>query len=143
MTPEAIDRKFEAVKADLDGRVAKAMSDPRMKPITVVEIQEINFPVDLSDNATADSLLSSRFVEAQQFLNNYAGCKSAKTAAAGIFNVKVGKMQEADSARVPPQMMSEFKKRGVGKAIGPFRTKNGLQVWGFCGTRSIKPPKAL
>ncbi len=141
VTPEAIDRKFEAVKAELEGRIAKVMSDPRMKSITVIEIQEVNFPVDLSDSATADSMLNSRFVEAQQFLKNYSGCKSARSAAAGIFNVKVGKAQEADATRVPPQMMAEFKKRGVGKAIGPFRTKGGLQVWGYCGTRNIKPQK--
>ena len=52
----------------------------------------------------------------------------------------VGKKIEADGRRVPPQLKKEFAKAGPGKAIGPFRSPKGLQLWGYCGSRKITPP---
>lgn len=77
-------------------------------------------------------------------LSRFKGCKSARSAASGIFNVQVGKKIEADSRRLPPQLRSAFSKAGPGKAIGPFRSPKGLQLWAYCGSRKISPklPKA-
>ena len=133
-----VDAKFAEIKGQINGQLAKIKADPRMQPITVMEILEINFPIDSAD------LLQSRTAEIGQYASRFKGCGSARSAASGIFNVQVGKKIEADSRKVPAQMKSAFQKAGVGKLIGPFRYAKGLQLWGYCGTRKIVPklPKA-
>ncbi len=133
-----IDAKFSDIKSQVNGQLAKIKADPRMQPITVMEILNIDFPVDSPD------MVQSRLAEIGQFASRFKGCKSARSAASGIFNVKVGKVIEADSRKVPAQMKSAFGKSGVGKLIGPFRYQKGLQMWGYCGSRKISPklPKA-
>lgn len=133
VSPAEIDAKLNEFKSQVNGQLAKIKADPRMQPITVYQILEINFPVDSAD------LLQSRSAEIAQFASRFKGCKSAKAAASGIFNVQVGKMIEADGRKVPAQMKSAFSKAGTGRAIGPFRYAKGLQLWGFCGTRRVVP----
>jgi peptidyl-prolyl cis-trans isomerase SurA len=138
VSPAEIDAKLNEFKAQINGQLAKIKADPRMQPITVYQIMEINFPVDSAD------LIQSRAAEIGQFASRYKGCKSARSAASGIFNVQVGKMIEADSRKIPPQMKNAFNKAGKDKPIGPFRYAKGLQLWGLCGTRRVEPklPKA-
>jgi peptidyl-prolyl cis-trans isomerase SurA len=132
----AVDKKFTEVKADIQGRVAKVESDPRRQPITVLQLQEINFPVEGAD----PQLLQSRAIEAGQVVQKMKSCATIKQATAGIFNVQIGKKIEADSRRLPPPLMAQLKQRGVGKAIGPMRYAKGIQILGYCGTRTITPP---
>jgi peptidyl-prolyl cis-trans isomerase SurA len=133
-----IDAKMGEIKSSVNGQLAKIKADPRMQPVTVMEIMEINFPVDSPD------VLTARAAEVGQYVSRFKGCKSARSAASGIFNVQVGKKIEADSRRLPPQLRSAFSKAGPGKAIGPFRSPKGLQLWAYCGSRKISPklPKA-
>ena len=136
--PRWVEIPWEEALSTITARLAKIKADPRMQPVTVYEILEINFPVDSPD------LLTARAADTQQFASKFKGCGSAKSAASGIFNVKVGKKIEADSRRIPPQLQAAFKQAGVGAAIGPFRNQNGLQMWGYCGTKKVTPqmPKA-
>lgn len=132
--PDAdVDRKFSEVKGQIDGQLRKIRNDPRMQSVTVYQILEISFPVD------TEEMMQSRVAEAQQYQQRFKSCKSARAAASGIFNVQVGKMVEADGRKIPAQMKNAFSKSGVGRAVGPFRTKSGMQLWGFCGTRKISP----
>lgn len=133
-----IDAKMGEIKSSINSQLAKIKADPRMQPVTVMEIMEINFPVDSPD------LLASRAAEVGQYVSRFKGCKSARAAASGIFNVQVGKKIEADSRRLPPQLKSAFSKAGTGKVLGPFRSPKGLQLWAYCGSRKISPklPKA-
>jgi peptidyl-prolyl cis-trans isomerase SurA len=128
-----VDKKFNEIKGQIDGQLRKIRNDPRMQAVTVYQILEITFPVD------SEEMLSSRALEAQTYQSRFKGCKSARAAASGIFNVRVGKMVEADGRKIPGQMKSAFSKSGVGRAVGPFRSKSGMQLWGFCGTRKITP----
>ncbi len=137
VSPAAVDKKMAAIKAEINGKISKIMADPRMQPITVYSIMEINFPVEGND----PQLLQSRAIEAGQYLQRFKGCGSAKSAATGIFNVKVGKKIEADGKRLPKQLKALFDSKGVGKAHGPMRSPNGIQVVAFCGTKKITPPK--
>jgi peptidyl-prolyl cis-trans isomerase SurA len=132
-----IDKKMADIKAEINGKVSKLEADPRRQPVTAYLLLQIDLPVDSPD----PQLLQSRAVEASQIVSKFKGCASAKAAAAGIFNVKVGKQVEADSRRLPPPMKAAFDKGGVGRAIGPVRGPKGLQVLGFCGTRTITPQK--
>jgi peptidyl-prolyl cis-trans isomerase SurA len=94
-------------------------------------------PVEADDSM----LLQARAIEAQQVLRRFNGCGNARSAAEGIFNVKIGKKFEADSTKLPKQMKAALDKAGVGRAVGPMRGKNGIQLIAFCGTRKITPPK--
>jgi peptidyl-prolyl cis-trans isomerase SurA len=123
-----IDRKFASIKADIDSRVRKAEGDPRRRPVTVYKIMEISFPVQ------------SRAAEANQFISRFKGCGSAKAAASGIFNVKVGKQVEADAARLPAPLRKLLQSKGPGQAHGPMRAQSGIQVVAFCGSRTLTPP---
>ncbi len=132
-----VDRKYAAVKADIQGKVAKIESDPRRQPVRVLSLQEINFPVEGNDA----QLLQSRAIEANQVAQKVSSCSAVKGAAAGIFNVQVGRKIEADSRKLPPPMLAQLQQRGQGHAIGPMRYAKGIQLLVFCGSRMIVPPK--
>jgi peptidyl-prolyl cis-trans isomerase SurA len=129
-----VDAKMQSIRSEINAQVAKIKADPRMQPVTVYELLEVSFPVDSPD------LMQARLGDAAVFLGKFKGCGSARAAASGIFNVKIGKKVEADGRKLPPPLKQAFDKAGVGKAIGPVRAPNGFQLYGFCGKRSIKPP---
>ncbi|MFO1034129.1 MAG: hypothetical protein U1E15_08690 [Hyphomicrobiales bacterium] len=128
-----VDAKMNEIKRDIANQLAKIKADPRMQPVTVYKILEVNFPAD------ADSL-EPRFADAAAYTNKFKGCGSARAAASGIFNVQIGKTVEADGRKIPPPLKAAFSKAGVGRAVGPIRTPKGFQVYGYCGTRKITPP---
>ena len=132
----AVDKKFAEVKANIQGQAAKFEADPRRAPILVLQIQEINFPVDGAD----PQLLQARALEAAQVAQKMKSCGAIKQATAGIFNVQIGKRLEADARRIPPPMMAQFKQRGLGQPVGPMRYAKGIQLLALCGTRTVKPP---
>lgn len=133
-----VDRKYNEIKSKANKRVAEIMADPRMRPINVYSMMEIGFPLEASDGP---ELLQARAIEAQQFIKKFKGCKSARAAASGIFNVKIGKVIEADGAKLPKPMKAALDKSGVGRAIGPMRAKSGIQLLALCGKRTITPAK--
>jgi hypothetical protein len=136
-----VDKKMADIKREADTRMAQVMKDPRLQAVTVYSIQEIELPLDNVSDANAGQLLQSRAIEAIQMMKSYRGCGSARAAASGIFNVKIGKTVDADGRKLPPQLRAALDKAGAGHAIGPGRTKNGIQIIGFCGKRKITPPK--
>lgn len=136
-----VDRKFAQVKADIDGRLRKAMSDPRMKPVSVYSLLEIGFPIENMKDPAANAILQSRASEAAQFGSRFKNCKTARAAASGIFNVKVGKMLEADASRLPKPLRNLLDSKGPGRVYGPMRSQDGLQMIAFCSKRSVVPPK--
>ena len=134
--PNEVDQKLKSVTAEINGQVNKLKADPRRQPITVFSIIQIDFPVEGGD----PQLLQSRAIEAGQFIQKFKGCSSARAAASGIFNVKIGKKLEADGRKLPPPLKSALIAKGVGSAIGPMRGPQGIQAIAYCGTRTIKPP---
>ena len=135
--PAEVDAKFAEIKNKADTQISKIMNDPRMKGVTVFSLMEINLPVEANDSM----LLQSRAVEAQLVLKRLNGCGNARAAADGIFNVKVGKKFEADAAKLPKQLRAALEKAGNGRAVGPMRSKTGIQLLAFCGSRKVTPPK--
>ena len=135
--PGDVDRKMAEIQNTVKGRIAQIMKDPRMQGVTVYSLMEINLPVETLDDV---GLLQARAVDAQQVAQRFKGCGSARAAASGIFNVKFGKPIEADAAKLPPQMKSALDKAGVGHAIGPMRSKAGIQLLALCGTKRVVPP---
>ena len=137
----ATDAEVDAKMAEINGKVGaemkKIMSDPRMKGITVYSLMEITLPLDSPD----PMLMQSRAIEAQTVVKRFKGCGNAKAAAEGIFNVKIGKKFEADAAKLPKPMKQALDKAGQGRAVGPMRAKDGMQIVAFCGARTITPPK--
>jgi peptidyl-prolyl cis-trans isomerase SurA len=135
--PATVDQKFKSITNEINGKVAKVMADPRMQPITVYQLLEVNFPVEGGD----PQLMQSRAIEANQYTQKFNSCNNARGAASGIFNVQVGKKLEADGRKLPPQLRGLFDSKGPGHAYGPMRTPKGIQVVAFCGKRTITPPK--
>lgn len=138
ITPADIDAKLADLTQKVNTRMAEIKKDPRMKGATVYTLMEIILPVEEND-AMAAQLLQARAVEATQVAKQFRGCKNAKAAASGVFNVKFSKPIEADAAKLPGPMRQALDKAGVGKTIGPMRGKGGIQLVAFCGTRKITP----
>jgi peptidyl-prolyl cis-trans isomerase SurA len=122
----AVDRKLDAIK-----------NDPRLKPASIYEIQEILLPVEKTSDAMMSQLLVARAIEAKQYMENYKGCTSARAAASGIFDVRIGKTIQADPSRLPGPLRAALEKAGPGRLVGPMRGNGGIQMIGFCGRRSI------
>jgi peptidyl-prolyl cis-trans isomerase SurA len=135
--PGAVDQKLAAIKSEINGKIAKVMADPRMQPISVYAIQEVNFPVESGDQ----QLLQSRAIEANQYVQKFKSCQNVRGPAAGIFNVQIGKKLEADGRKLPAQLKSLFDSKGPNHAFGPMRSSKGIQIVAFCGKRTITPPK--
>lgn len=134
--PADVDKKMADIKAEINGKVAAIENDPRRRPVNVVQLQEINFPVEGND----PQLLQSRAIEANQVAQKLKSCSGIKEAAAGVFNVKTGRKIEADSQKLPPQMQRQLSKIGIGRALGPMRYAQGIQLLAYCGSRKITPP---
>lgn len=132
-----VDSKMAEIKGKANAQMNKILADPRMKPITVLSIVQYDLPVESDD----PGLLQARAVETQQVIKQFTGCRNPRAASAGVFNVKVGKVVEADASKVPAELRQALTSKGPGHAIGPLRGKNSLQVIGYCGSRKITPPK--
>ena len=118
--PAEVDKKYAEIKQSLEQKVSTIMNDPRMKAVQVYTILEIDLPVEAADDPM---LLQARAVEAVQFIRNFKGCSTARAAASGIFNVKIGKPIDAVAAKIPKPMKQALDKVGPGKAMGPARGK--------------------
>jgi peptidyl-prolyl cis-trans isomerase SurA len=139
-----VEEKLKKFRKEIDDqvkiRVGQIASDPRRKAIDVYQILQVDFPIDTGGGEMTNELMQSRAIEVNQYVSRFRGCKSARAAASGIFNVKVGKMIEADGAKLPAPLRAAFNKTKPGTAIGPIRGGSGLQALGFCGIRKIRPP---
>lgn len=133
--PADVDAKLVEIQQTMESRMNQIKNDPRMKPATVYTLMEVSFPIEQMD----DQLLQARAVEAAMVAKRFKGCKNAKAAASGVFNVKFSKPIEADGAKLPKPMKAALDKAGAGRAIGPMRSKEGIQLLAFCGTRKIAP----
>ncbi len=133
--PEDIDRKFADIKLKVGAQMEQIKKDPRMRPVTVYTLMEINLPVEANDA----QLLQARAAEAVQVAKQFTGCKNAKAAASGVYNVKFSKPIEADSSKLPKPMRAALEKAGAGNVIGPMRGKSGIQLLAYCGARKISP----
>lgn len=133
-----IDEKFNSIKREFEQRVSQVMKDPRMQPVQVYQLVQIELPVE---NPQDGMLLQARAVEASQFISRFKGCKSARAAASGIFNVKISKPLDAVANKMPPEIRKALDRAGPGKAVGPARGPNGIQIIAFCSKRTISPPK--
>ena len=85
-------------------------------------------------------LLQSRAIEAQQ-VQRIQGLRKSQGRRQGIFNVKFGKKFDADGAKLPKPMKQALDKAGQGRAVGPMRGKDSIQLIALCGIRKITPPK--
>ncbi len=133
--------KFEVSDAEIDRRFAKMDSDPRMKPVTVFQIREVDLPVEKTSQAMRQQLMYARAVEAQQIARRYKGCSSLRQAAKGVFNVKISRVVQAPADKMPKQMRKVLKDAGTKKLIGPMRGPSGVRMIAYCGIKHLKPPK--
>jgi peptidyl-prolyl cis-trans isomerase SurA len=133
--------KVDVEPSEVDRRLASIQSDPRFKPVTVYELQEISLPVEQMGEAMMGQLLQARAVEAQQFMQRFDGCKNTRAAASGIFNVQITDVIQVAAGDLPADMRQALDEVGTGKLLGPMRSAEGVQVVAFCGRKTVEPPK--
>jgi peptidyl-prolyl cis-trans isomerase SurA len=133
--PKAVDEKYTEIKREFSEYAAKIKNDPRMKPVTIYTLREIQLPIDSED----PMLLQARAAEASALGQRIKGCGNIKGAAEGIFDVRVGKTMEVDAAKLPKPLRSALDQAGVGRAIGPMRSKEGIQLLALCSSRKLSP----
>jgi peptidyl-prolyl cis-trans isomerase SurA len=133
--------KVEVDQAEVDKKYNEVANDPRLQPVTVYEIMEIEMPVEKTNDAMAQQLLVARAADAAQYRSQFKGCNTARQAASGIYNVRIGKPMQADGRKLPKPLKAALDKAGTGHLVGPAHSKNGVQLIAFCGKRSIAPDK--
>jgi peptidyl-prolyl cis-trans isomerase SurA len=134
------DVQVQVNDAEVQRRVATITSDPRLKPVVVYEIQQIELPIEKGAEAMAQQLLYARAVEAQQMVQRYKGCGSLRKAAEGIFNVKIGQPVQAAADKMPPEMKQALEDAGTKRLIGPMPGPTGVRMIAFCGRKNVAPP---
>lgn len=133
--------KVEVDPAEVDKKYNEIANDPRLKPVTVYEILEIDMPVENTGDAMADQLFMARAADAAQYRKAFKSCNSARAAASGIYNVRIGKRLQADGSKLPKPLKAALDQAGTGGIIGPSRSKAGIQLIAFCGKKSLSPDK--
>ena len=118
----------------------EAEFDPRLKPVTVYEILEITLPIEKTSEAMMQQLMLARVADAQMLRRNYKGCASARKAATGIYNVRIGSLLKADGRKLPAPLKAALDKSGPGALLGPARSPGGIQFIGYCGKTHMAPP---
>lgn len=141
MSQQKTDTKVEVDEAAVDAKYNEIISDPRLKPVTVITLQQVDLPVEKTTEAMRQQLLYARSVEAQQIMQRYKGCRSIKAASKDVFNVKLGKRIEADLGKLPAPLQKALREAGTRKMIGPIRGPSGVRLIANCGTRKISPPR--
>jgi peptidyl-prolyl cis-trans isomerase SurA len=133
--------KVDVDPAEVDKKYNEFVNDPRLQPISVYEIMEIEMPVEKTSDAMSQQLLVARAADAAQYRHAFKGCAGAKQAASGIYNVHIGKRMQADGRKLPPPLKAALDKVGAGGIVGPARSKNGIQLIAFCGKKNVAPEK--
>ena len=140
MAQQQVDTDVKVDQAKVDAKYREIMNDPRMKPVTVVTVQQVDLPVEDTQSAMGQQLMFARAVEARQIMQRYKGCNSLKRASADIFNVRVGQRVEADMSKLPKELQGALRKAGTSQLIGPIPGPAGIKLFANCGTRKISPP---
>lgn len=141
MSQQKTDTKVEVDEAAVDAKYNEIISDPRLKPVTVVTLQQVDLPVGKTTEAMRQQLVYARSIEAQQIMERYKGCRSLKAASKDVFDVKLGKRIEADLGKLPAALQKALREAGTRKLIGPIRGPSGVRLIANCGTRKIEPPR--
>jgi peptidyl-prolyl cis-trans isomerase SurA len=140
LAQQQVDTEVKVDQAQVDQKYNEIVNDPRMRPVTVVTVRQVDLPVEGSAGAMQQQLIYARAVEAQQIMQRYQGCDSLKAASRDIFNVKIGKPLEADLEKLPKELRGALVKAGTRKLIGPIPGPQGVRLFANCGTRKISPP---
>jgi len=140
MSQQQVDTNIKVDQALVDSKYNEIISDPRMKPITVVTLLQVDLPVEKTTEAMRQQLLYARSIESRQIMERYKGCKTIKAASQDVFNVKIGQAIEADMSKLPPPMKEALIQAGTDKLIGPIPGPTGVRLFANCGTRKVSPP---
>lgn len=140
MAQQKVDTKIVIDQALVDAKYNEILSDPRMKPVTVITLQQVDLPVGRTTEAMRQQLMYARSIESRQIMQRYKGCHAIKAASRDVFNVKIGKPIEADISKLPPPLQKALRQAGTRKMIGPVPGPTGIRLFANCGTKKISPP---
>lgn len=130
-----VDARFQQIQAEFKKQAAEAA-------VTIYQLLPITLPVDRqATRELTQEVARSRLIEANRYVQRFRSCRSARKAASGIFNVRIGKRLPADPRKMPPQMRNTLNKRGPGSAfvMGVAPDMSSVQIMAFCGRKRIAP----
>lgn len=134
-TQEQIDAKYRQLQREMQ-KFAKNQS------LTIYQLMPLTLPVDRqATRELTNEVARSRLIEADRITKRFKGCGSARKAARGIFNVKIGKRFPADPTKMPKQMRRTLDKFGPGSAfvMGVAPGASSVQIMAYCGKRKVTP----
>ena len=134
--------KVEVEPAEIDKKYNEIANDPRLQPITVYEILEIEMPVENTGDAMAQQLLIARAADAAQYRSRYKGCASARQAASGIYNVRISRRVQADGRKLPKQLKVALDKIGPGGLDRPGPHQGRHPAHRFLRQEEYRPGQA-
>ena len=132
--------KVEVNSAEVDRRLASIQADPRFEPVPVYELREISLPVEAMGAEASPQLFQARAIEAQQYMQRFESCATARDAANGIFNVKITDTVQVAARDLPDDMRKALDDVGAGNLLGPMRGPQGIQIVAYCGRKTLEPP---
>jgi len=127
--------------AEIEKAYQKMASDPRLKPVTVYRIMEIELPIEKSDPSMQQQLVYARAVEAEQIKQRFRGCDAARAATEGVYNTVIKRPIDVDVSKIPPPLKQALDKAGPGRLVGPAMQGTGVQLIALCGRQNVEPPK--
>lgn len=158
--------KVAPSKEEIERRYRKILTDPRLKPVTawrlrqvtlavrkkgkpgtvrtprkivVWNLRNIDLPVENVAPVMREQLFQARAIESQQIKSRYRGCASIKQATAGLFNVRVSGIIQADPRLIPGPVKQAMREAGTTKLLGPVKTRKGIRLIAFCGAAKTRP----
>ena len=86
-------------------------------------------------------LLIARAADAEQFRRQYKGCATARKAASGIFNVRIGNVMKADAAQASgASSRRRSTRRGLAASLAPAARGRAYSSSPICRKSNIAPP---
>jgi len=121
---------------DVDRSFEQAKDNPPGKTQRFYSIQQVVLPYD---KGASRELIYSRMVEAQRLQQNFKGCASIKTAAQGIFDIRIRNIGEVPQEAIPEKLRQIMNKTGPGNLTPPNVTPTGIELIAYCSNKVIKP----
>jgi peptidyl-prolyl cis-trans isomerase SurA len=101
----------------------------------VYVIQRVLLPIE-SNAATA--LRNTRLQEAHAIMQKINGCGSIGNATSGVFNTRTLGRQSIPAEAMPAELRNALNQAGVGRAVGPGPTPEGVMIFVYCNRETIE-----
>lgn len=110
------------------------------KPVNTTRLLNLKQIVFRYENGAPAGIVRSRFLEAQNMIQQFKGCGSLGRILANVPGVGVRDLPNIPLSGLPPQLVKVLSKIGRGGISPPNRTRTGIELIAYCSRRDLKPP---